>query len=82
MGGFLHPEDLGEAIANARAAKTEEERASYTKQASKMIIDDYCMMSPIGITSATLYEKDHVHDSGIFQIHTILWTPEACWLSK
>lgn len=82
VGGFLHPEDLGEAIANARAAKTEEERASYTKQASKMIIDDYCMMSPIGITSATLYEKDHVHDSGIFQIHTILWTPEACWLSK
>ncbi len=47
-----------------------------------MIIDDYCMMSPIGITSATLYQKDYVHDSGISQIHTILWTPEACWLSK
>ena len=82
VGGFLHPEDLAEVISNAKAAKTQEDRAKYCKEMAKMIIDEYWMIAPIGIGSGVQYEKDYVHDTGILRKHMIAWTPEACWLDK
>lgn len=82
VGGFLHPDDLVEGIANAKAAKTQEEKEQYSKEISKMVIDEYCMIAPIGIATSNQYEKNYVHDSGMARTHLILWTPEATWLDK
>ncbi|MDE5909002.1 MAG: ABC transporter substrate-binding protein [Lachnospiraceae bacterium] len=82
VGGTLHPEELVTAIENAKSATTEQDRAAYSQEASKYIIDTYCMMSPIGGTTYDLYERDYVHDSGYLRTHLVLWTPESCWLSK
>lgn len=80
VNGFLHPDDLVAAISGARTATTDEERAELCKAASKMIIDDYCMIAPIGISKATYFKKDNVHDDGFCQTHTVLWTPNTCWI--
>lgn len=82
VGGLLHPQDLVDAIRTAKATLSDEEKEENTKLAAKLIIDEYCMMSPIGIGSSGLYEKDYVNDSGLLQIHASLWTPEICWISK
>ncbi len=82
VGGFLHPDDLVKLITDAKAAKTQDERAAYCKQMAKMIIDDYCMVAPIGIAASNYYERDYIKDLGINQTHLVLWTPEQCWLDK
>ena len=82
VGATLHPSELVEAISNAKAAKTEEERNKDTQEASRIIIDDYCMISPVGVATYELYEKEYVHNSGYLKGHLVLWTPEECWLSK
>ena len=80
VNGFLHPDDLVDTIAKARSATTQEERAELCQAASKMIIDDYCMIAPLGISKAVYYKKDNVHDDGFCQTHLVVWTPNACWI--
>ncbi len=82
VGGFLHPEDLVEGIANAKAARTQEEKEQYSQEISKMVIDEYCMVAPFGISESKHWEKDYVHGLGMNKTHLVLWTPEACWLDK
>lgn len=82
VGGFLHPDDLVEGIANAKAAKTQEEKEQYSQEIAKMVIDEYCMLAPLGISESKQFEKDYVHDSGMIKTHLILWTPEAAWIDK
>ena len=82
VGGFLHPEDLVEGIANAKAARTQEEKEQYSQEISKIVIDEYCMVAPFGISESKHWEKDYVHGLGMNKTHLVLWTPEACWLDK
>ncbi len=82
VGGFLHPDDLVEGITNARSATTQEDQEYYSQMIAKMVIDDYCMISPIGITSGTIYMQDYVEDTGLMQTHMVLWTPETCKLTE
>lgn len=82
VNGMLHPEDVVEMIGRVRSAQVFEEKVQYSKELSKMIVDDYCMIVPISISCFAAYAQDYVVDSHVCYYHGILWTPEACYIAK
>ena len=82
VGGMLHPDDVAELINGARSATTFEEKAEISKELSKTIIDDYCMVDPVGCQLFITYAYDYVQDSGITLNHANIWTPESAKIVK
>lgn len=82
VGGVLHPEDIRELIDAAKAAKTFEEKVEISKELSKKVIDDYCLLIPYASVSSQFYAVNQVHDSNLGWYHASFWTPEIAWIEK
>lgn len=82
VGGVLHPQDIKELINAAKAAKTFEEKAEISKELSRKVIDEYCLVIPIASVSNQFYASKQVHDSHLGWYHASMWTPETTWVEK
>ncbi len=80
--GMLHPEDVVDLIDKAQSALTFEEKVEYSKQLSRKIIDDYCLIDPFATQSLFVYANAAVQDSHIAYYHACLWTPETANLKR
>jgi len=82
VGGVLHPKDIRELIDAAKAAKTFDEKVEISKQLSKKVIDEYCLVIPFASISNQFYASNNVHDSHLGWYHASFWTPELTWMEK
>jgi ABC-type transport system substrate-binding protein len=82
VGGTLHPDDLVAAINNALSAKTSADQAKYCQEASKLMIDKYCLIAPYGTSITYEYEKPYVSGTGLCQTVLDQWTPETANITK
>ena len=77
-----HEEDIVELINLATTCKTFEEKEKYCQELSKTVIDDYCVLMPLYISSDTIFTHGNLVDHGIYQINAIIWTPESAYLTR
>ncbi|WP_270493635.1 ABC transporter substrate-binding protein [Eisenbergiella porci] len=77
-----HEEDIVELINLATTCKTFEEKEKYCQELSKTVIDDYCELMPLYISSDTIFTHGNLVDHGIYQINAIIWTPESAYLTR
>ncbi len=82
VGGVLHPADVEDLIDAAIAAETFEEKAEISKELSRKIIDDYCLVIPYASISSQFFVKKHVKDTHLGWYHVSFWTPELTWIDK
>jgi peptide/nickel transport system substrate-binding protein len=48
----------------------------------KAVIDEYCLVTIVGVQRPVAVESKKVHNTGFNTVHVDQWTPEDCWLSK
>jgi len=82
VGGTLHPKDIKELIDGAMTAKTFEEKVRISKELSKKVIDEYCLLVPFASVSSQFYTAKKVHDTHLGYYHISHWTPELTWIEK
>ncbi|MBN2049685.1 MAG: hypothetical protein JW760_04515 [Spirochaetales bacterium] len=82
VGGVLHPKDVKELIDAAIGAKTFEEKVKISKELSKKVIDDYCLLVPYASVSSQFYAAEKVHETHLGYYHISSWTPELAWIEK
>ncbi|HZH71327.1 MAG TPA: ABC transporter substrate-binding protein [Mariniphaga sp.] len=82
VGGVLHLDDIKELIDAAISAKTFEEKVKISKELSRKVIDDYCLLIPYGSVSSQFFAVEKVHDTHLGWYHISTWTPEIAWVEK
>lgn len=82
VGGTLHPEDIQKLIDSAVAAKSFDEKVAISKELSKKVIDEYCLLIPFASISSQVYSTEKVKDSHLGYYHISHWTPEVVWKAK
>lgn len=82
LGIMLFPKDYEDALFGARAAKTLEEKKALLQKASKMLVQDYCMLFPTAVIYTNCFEQKDVTDLGYFQASAIQFTPEDAYRQK
>lgn len=82
VGGVLHPADVKKLIDSAMTAKTFDEKAKISKELSKKVIDDYCLLIPFASISSQVYSTEKVKDSHLGYYQISHWTPELAWIEK
>ncbi len=82
VGGVIHPADIKKLIDSALAAKTFDEKVAISKELSKKVIDEYCLLIPFASVSSQVYATDKVKDSHLGYYHISHWTPELVRLEK
>jgi peptide/nickel transport system substrate-binding protein len=78
----MHPAELDAKIAQANSEIDPAKRVLELQEASKMIIDQYCLTSPICATAFTGVWDPKLHDAKIREFWVNQWIPEDAWLSK
>jgi peptide/nickel transport system substrate-binding protein len=80
---MIYPEDFIQALKMATAASNQEDKQKYTQEASKLMIDKYCLITPIYVNYQLFAGTKAVHDHGILNVADInAFTPETAWLDK
>ncbi len=82
VGGVLHLDDIKELIDAAISAKTFEEKVRISKELSRKVIDDYCLLIPYGSVSSQFFAVEKVRDTHLGWYHISTWTPEIAWIEK
>lgn len=81
-GSVLHPADIKELIHAAMEAKSFDEKVEISRELSKKVIDDYCLVIPYASVSNQFYANEKVRDSHFGYYHISHWTPERVWIDK
>lgn len=74
-----YPADYEEALFGARAAKTIEEKKTLLQKASKMLVQDYCLIFPMCVTYTTAFQQQDIHDLGYYGALATQFTPETAY---
>lgn len=82
VGGVLHPADIQELIDAAIAARTFEEKVEISKELSRKVIDEYCLVIPYASISSQFFVSKDVQDTHLGWYHVSFWTPELTWIDK
>lgn len=59
---MIRPDDLNDAINNAVSAVNEEDARAYMKEAQSLMIDKYCLFTPLGIGYHMMVVGNNLHD--------------------
>lgn len=76
-GIMLRPAEFEEPLFAARAAKTLEEKKANLQKASKALVQDYVMLTPLAVVYYQAFAVPGLADSGIYEVNLEQWTPEA-----
>jgi len=82
QGVMEFPADYEEALFGAREAKTLDEKKQQLQAASKMLVQDYCLMFPVSVIYNYCFVQPDVQDLNLFQVSATQWTPEAVYRSN
>jgi peptide/nickel transport system substrate-binding protein len=78
---MLIPDDYRDAVKNAVTAPDFVTKQKYTREASKLMIDKYCLINPLDFAFNIYANGKAVRNSGLGETVT-WWTPEEVWLDK
>lgn len=81
-GIMLRPAEFEEPLFAARSAKTLEEKKANLQLASKALVQDYVMLTPLSVVYYQSFAQPYVKDSGIYNCTLEQWTPEAVYFEK
>lgn len=81
-GIMLRPAEFEEPLFAARAAKTLEEKKANLQKASKALVQDYVMITPLAVVYYESFAVPGLEDSGIYEVSLEQWTPEAVHWTK
>lgn len=81
-GIMLRPAEFEEPLFAARAAKTIEEKKENLQKASKALVQDYVMITPLSVVYYQTFAQKNVKDSGIYTVNLEQWTPEAIYIAE
>ena len=81
-GIMLRPAEFEEPLFAARAAKTIEEKKANLQKASKALVQDYVMITPLAVVYYETFAVPGLEDSGIYDVSLEQWTPEAVHWTK
>lgn len=76
-GIMLRPAEFEEPLFAARAAKTIEEKKANLQKASKALVQDYVMITPLTVVYYQSFADPALKDVGIYEANLEQWTPEA-----
>jgi len=76
-GIMLRPEEFEKPLFAAREAATIDEKRALLKQASKALVQDYVMITPLAVVYYQAFAVSELKDSGIYEVNLEQWTPEA-----
>lgn len=76
-GIMLRPDEFEEPLFAARAAKTLEEKKENLQRASKALVQDYVMLTPMAVVYYQSFSDPALKDVGIYEVNQEQWTPEA-----
>jgi ABC-type transport system substrate-binding protein len=75
---IIHPDDLENAIVNMMTATNNDDKEKYAWEMQNLLIDKYCIVSPL-VTALGLYAKSpQVHDDYIEES----WTFADAWIGE
>ena len=79
----VQPTDFSDTLQQALAEPNMDKRATLLKQVNKMIIDTYCLATPLFAgTTNVIYNPKKVHDLDLNMLSASYWRPEKVWLSQ
>lgn len=81
-GILLNPPEFEEPLFAARAAKTLDEKKENLQKASKALVQDYVMLTPLAVVYYQSFAIEGLKDSGIYSVSLEQWTPEAVYWEK
>lgn len=81
-GILLCPDDYEQALANAKAAETIDEKKKWEREASKMLVETYIMLSPLAAISKGYFMTEGFNDTNLGQVTFQQWTPEAAYMAQ
>jgi len=76
------PADYEAKVWQASSEPDTEKFGAIMKQVSKMMVDDYCIASPMWLRNSILAKYHQVHDFDLDSYGINEWRPERAWLSK
>lgn len=76
-GIMLRPAEFEEPLFAARAAKTLDDKKVNLQKASKALVQDYVMLTPLAVVYYQAFAVPGLADSGIYEANLEQWTPEA-----
>ena len=76
-GIMLRPAEFEEPLFAARAAKTIEEKKTNLQLASKALVQDYVMLTPLAVVYYETFADPALKDVGIYEANLEQWTPES-----
>ncbi|MBS6642412.1 MAG: ABC transporter substrate-binding protein [Clostridiaceae bacterium] len=81
-GIMLRPAEFEDPLFAARAAKTVEEKKENLQKASKALVQDYVMITPLSVVYYQTFAQPNVKDIGIYSVNLEQWTPEAMYIAE
>ncbi len=81
-GIMLRPAEFEEPLFAARSAKTLEEKKANLQKASKALVQDYVMLTPLSVVYYESFAQPQVKDAGIYESTLEQWTPEAIYIAQ
>lgn len=81
-GIMLRPAEFEEPLFAARSAKTVDEKKENLQKASKALVQDYVMLTPLAVVYYETYAVPGLEGSGIYEASLEQWTPEAVHWTK
>lgn len=78
-GIMLRPAEFEEPLFAARAAKTLEEKKENLQKASKALVQDYVMITPLAVVYYESFGVEGLENTGIYDVSLEQWTPEAAY---
>ncbi len=81
-GIMLRPAEFEEPLFAAREAKTLDEKKQNLQKAAKALVQDYVMLTPMGVVYYQSFAQPDVMNTGIYDASLEQWTPEAVAFRK
>jgi len=79
---LIHPDELEKLVADQRAAPDQEAKKKLTWQLQDMVMNKYCLLTPVVLLSSLDAKAPYVKNDGLLDIDFTQWTPWEAWLNK
>jgi len=79
---IIHPTDYEAKLSLTLTEANPDKRKVLIQELIKMIIDEYCMVTPVYVSYGIAAQSSQVHDLRMLEHWYQQWTPQDTWLSK
>ncbi len=79
---IIRPDEIEQLYQKASTAPTRDDMIAITKEINKLLIDKYCVGTPIFVQPALGAKVPYLHDDKIYDPLQDTWTPANAWLEK